>query len=231
MKPAVFITCEHASARVPSRYADYFEGAREVLATHRAYDPGALETAEGLAGVLGCAPPHSGAFTRLLVDLNRSLENPRAFSDFSPPAGSELRESLLSFYHAYRTTARESLNRLLEKHPRVIHVSVHSFTPVLAGKIRNAEFALLYDPARPRERELSHRIGGRFTGLAPDLKVRYNYPYRGTSDGHTRTLRRELGERYLGIELELNHRSFFEDKPTWKRLKQAVIEAIKESLG
>ena len=44
---------------------------------------------------------------------------------------------------------------------RVIHVSAHSFTPGLDGKVRTADVGLLYDPARPGEVRLCARSGRR----------------------------------------------------------------------
>jgi hypothetical protein len=41
----------------------------------------------------------------------------------------------------------------------------------------------------------------------PELRVRLNYPYRGTSDGLTTALRREhAAASYIGIEIEMNQR-------------------------
>jgi hypothetical protein len=41
--------------------------------------------------------------------------------------------------------------------------------------------------------------------------VRRNRPYRGAADGLTTHLRRKLGPRYLGIELEVSQRFFAAD--------------------
>ena len=38
------------------------------------------------------------------------------------------------------------------------------------------------------------------------MKVRFNYPYKGTSDGLTTTLRKKFGPRYVGIEIEINQK-------------------------
>jgi hypothetical protein len=42
---------------------------------------------------------------------------------------------------------------------------------------------------------------------APELVLRRNYPYRGTSDGLVTYLRRRHGDRaYAGVELEVNQK-------------------------
>jgi predicted N-formylglutamate amidohydrolase len=90
---------------------------------------------------------------------------------------------------------------------RVVHLGVHSFTPVLDGKVRRAELALLYDPRRPLERALCSAWADGLATALPHLAVRRNQPYRGASDGLTTWLRRRFpAEAYLGIEIEVNQR-------------------------
>jgi predicted N-formylglutamate amidohydrolase len=84
---------------------------------------------------------------------------------------------------------------------------VHSFTPVLDGTARKADIALLYDPARPRERALAAHWLRALRVAEPARVVRRNDPYRGSADGLTTALRGEYpAARYLGIEIEVNQR-------------------------
>ncbi len=66
--------------------------------------------------------------------------------------------------------------------------------------------------------------------MAGPHRIRMNYPYRGASNGLTRDLRRRLGERYLGIELELNHGAFFDDPAAWSELQSRVVEGVAEAI-
>jgi predicted N-formylglutamate amidohydrolase len=45
MQNKTIITCEHASNRLPEKWAHLFEGAQDVLETHRGWDPGAIQIA------------------------------------------------------------------------------------------------------------------------------------------------------------------------------------------
>ena len=86
----------------------------------------------------------------------------------------------------------------------VVHVGVHSFTPVLNGVRRNADIGLLFDPRRAMESAFCRSWKTAIEALDPTLRVRLNYPYRGTSDGLTTALRRTHdGGAYLGVEIEL----------------------------
>src|SRR5690606_16514971 len=81
-RPAFVVTCEHASRAVPSGMRRALAGARDLLPTHRGWDPGALPFAEALARALD-APLVAGKVSRLVIDLNRSPHNPRRFSPWT----------------------------------------------------------------------------------------------------------------------------------------------------
>jgi predicted N-formylglutamate amidohydrolase len=87
----------------------------------------------------------------------------------------------------------------------VLHVAVHSFTPVMGGEVRNADVGLRYDSRRPSEVRTCRRWQGKLEEIDPALRVRRNYPYRGAADGLATWLRRRFPDaRYAGVELELN---------------------------
>jgi predicted N-formylglutamate amidohydrolase len=109
----------------------------------------------------------------------------------------------------------------------VVHVSSHSFTPELHGKMRNADVGLLYDPARSGEVEFCELWKKSLAVCAPELKVRRNYPYAGKGDGLTRYFRTQFSRaEYIGIELEINQRFVLEAGTSWAALRRAVIESL-----
>jgi predicted N-formylglutamate amidohydrolase len=46
---AFLVTCEHGEIRFPTDYRDFFADNKALLQSHRAYDPGALRMARGIA--------------------------------------------------------------------------------------------------------------------------------------------------------------------------------------
>ena len=76
------LSCEHASNKVPARYAGMFEGEPTLLSSHRAFDIGAAELARRWSKITE-APLVQGRMSRLLVDLNRSRCHPALFSEFT----------------------------------------------------------------------------------------------------------------------------------------------------
>ena len=218
------VSCEHASAAVPDEYAETLSAAAALMPTHRASDLGALKAARQLAGALQ-APLLAGEVTRLLVDLNRSASNPRVFSPFSRQLSRRERATLLARHHEpHRLAVRAAVHAAP---PPVLHLAIHSFTPVLHGQRRRADIGLLYDPRRPAEKALATSLQAALKQVAPDLKVRRNYPYRGASDGLATWLRRQFGpQTYLGLEIELNQADWNPACQAWRSLPEQLIQAL-----
>ena len=202
---AVVLSCEHASNRVPAGLRPFFAREQSVLTTHRGLDIGALSVARSLARALD-APLIAASVTRLVVDLNRSLHHRALWSSFlSALSAEEKRRVLERYYYPYRHAVENMIDERLRGGGRVLHLSVHSFTPVLHGEVRRADLGLLYDPQRPGERRLADQLVQTLTAHAPSLRLRRNYPYRGDADGLTTHLRRLHPARsYVGLEIEMN---------------------------
>ena len=225
------ITCEHGGNRVPPRYRDCFAGHEAVLESHRGHDPGALAMARDLARALQ-APLIYATTSRLLVDLNRTPGHPRLHSELVRALPEpERREILDRYYLPFRRRAEALIAAEVSAGRSVVHISSHSFTPVLDGVVRQADVGLLYDPARPGEALLCAEWLASLRRGAPTLKVRRNYPYTGKSDGFTAYLRRCFGpDHYVGIELEINQRLVSTAQPAWRRLRGDIGAALQEAL-
>jgi len=226
------ITCEHGGNSIPGRYRSFFVGCSALLKTHRGWDPGAAAMARELSQGMG-APLFESTVSRLLVDLNRSLGHPRLFSEMTRGAPPAAREEILErYYRPFRDQVEHSIASSVAQGNAVIHISSHSFSSQLAGKRRNADIGLLYDPARSFEADLCGRWQKALELDAPDLTVRRNYPYSGKSDGFTKALRLRFPDpAYAGVELEINQKHFFAGGSRWRALRRAVLEAARSSIG
>lgn len=228
MRDRLILTCEHGGNRVPRRWASLFRGAGGVLRTHRGWDIGALVLAKRLSRRLDAALLHS-TVTRLLVDLNRSIGNRRTlFSEFVRELDDgERRRVLERHYLPHRRRVETAIARSTSRGERVVHVAVHSFTPSLRGVRRNADLGLLYEPARAGERALAQRWRRSLREVAPELRVRMNYPYRGTSDGIQTALRLRFPARaYVGIEIEVNQKHLVPGAARRARVERAVEASL-----
>jgi predicted N-formylglutamate amidohydrolase len=111
-----------------------------------------------------------------------------------------------------------------------LHLGVHSFTPQIDGRLRTADVGLLYDPSRSSERRFCERWKSSLREIAPNRRVRRNYPYRGKSDGFTTHLRRTIDSpQYLGIELEVNQRVLRAEE-TRRLLAKTISDSLREAL-
>ena len=158
--------------------------------------------------------------SRLLIDCNRSLSHPTCFSEVSEKLAEKDKKHIINnYYTPYREKVEQLIRDQIKAHGAVIHLSIHSFTPVFDGIERNADIGLLYDPRRPGEKEFSTWWKQALKTQAPKLQVRMNYPYQGTSDGFTTALREQFStEQYSGIEVETNQRLLKHHEPSTEYL-------------
>ena len=227
MKNGIILTCEHAGNSTPEGYSELFKGNEHTLNSHRGWDPGALELAEKMATKLN-APLFYASVTRLLIEFNRSLDNVELYSEFSSHLDEEKKLFLLNAYHQYRKKAVDKINELLESCDRVIHISVHTFTPVWKGVERTADVGILFDPARKSEADFSEKWKKAIAEAANWLTIKYNYPYRGIDDGFVVYLRKKFDQRYTGIELEVNQKHVNGEK--WQEINKALVVSLKNLL-
>ncbi|GIX00358.1 MAG: hypothetical protein KatS3mg111_3690 [Pirellulaceae bacterium] len=214
----VLLTCEHAGNRIPARYRSLFAGVEEVLASHRGWDPGALLIARTMQRRLR-VPLFYTTVSRLLVEANRSLHHPHLFSEFMRAVDREERKWIIEhYYRPHRERVTRWVEEQIKGRARVLHLSVHTFTPQLHGRVRRADIGLLYDPRCRGEKAFCRLWKQTLAQCRPDLIVRCNYPYLGRADGLTSALRKQFGERYAGIELEVNQGWLAADKSQWRGL-------------
>ncbi len=202
------ITAEHASRRLPDGVD--LGVSEEVLQSHVAWDPGALELAQALGDRLGVVP-FLGEYTRLYVDLNRSEDREAVIPAvaFGTPvpgnAGADRESRLQAVYRPWRKRVEIAVGGALP----CVHLSIHSFTPIYDGVVRPMDVGVLFDPERSPEAEISEYLLREFRSSG--FVAEANQPYLGTGDGHTTWLRARYPKGYVGIEIELSQRIVFSE--------------------
>lgn len=222
-EPRFVFTCEHGGKSIPKEFASLFVGKARLLASHRGWDPGALQIARSLARSMQ-APLVAGTTSRLLVDLNRSPGNPHIFSGPTAKLPRPQRDAILASYHAPHWNR---VTECIKSHSAsTIHIAVHSFASTLNGKVRPFAIGLLYDSKRKSEARFATAWQRALQDRLSRNQVRRNAPYRGDSDGLTTALRKHwTGHFYLGIELELN-----QDRIATPAARRALSIILTESL-
>jgi predicted N-formylglutamate amidohydrolase len=149
---------------------------------HIAWDIGAGELARGLSHALD-APAVLAGYSRLIVDCNRRPEDPEAFrleSDgWAIPGNASLgelerRTRLACFFDPYHEAIAAMLAGFRQRGVVPVVVSVHTFTPELAGVARPWHIGVLWDKDEASARRL-------IAGLqqVEGLVVGDNQPYSG----------------------------------------------------
>jgi predicted N-formylglutamate amidohydrolase len=224
--------CEHASKRIPASFAGL--GLDEVtLASHIAWDPGALAVAEAMSARLD-ATLVAQRFSRLLYDCNRPPESPG-----SVPAASEIYQvpgnTNLSagerqaradrFYMPFRDTLAACIDRRIKTGRLPVLVTVHSFTPVYKGAQRAVELGILHDTdTRLADALLETTRDG------SSLKIRRNEPY-GPVDGVTHTLiEHGLSRGLLNVMLEIRS-DLIADRASQAGIAEWLSRCLSRALG
>jgi predicted N-formylglutamate amidohydrolase len=218
----LIITCEHAGNQVPESYYHIFRDIKEVVESHRGWDPGALEIARFLA--LECsAPLFSCETTRLLIETNRSLDNYQLYSEYSRQLFETEHEQILQqFYYPYRNGVEEVISKISKP---ALHLSIHTFTPVLNDLVRPVDIGILFDPGRKTESDFCKKLLDGMEQNLPFFNIRLNEPYKGTDDGFTTYLRTKFsGNEYLGIEIEVNQKYIGTEK--WEMISMGLKEVL-----
>lgn len=226
----VVLSCEHARADLPPGFQPGLAPAE--LQGHLAWDPGAVEVAHELALALG-APLVAGTVSRLLVDLNRRVGDPglvpaRSFGTEVPGnqglSAAELERRVAAFHAPYRRSLQAEVAAAVAQ-GGCVHLSVHSYTPVLGASERRYDLGLLFDPGREAEVRLARLLQGALRTAGFDARL--NEPYLGVDEGCTTWLREQHdGSVYAGLELEISQRLDALDRRRVAQAVQRVLQAL-----
>ncbi len=145
------VVCDHASNRIPSRLNRLGLSAA-TLASHIAWDPGAVEVARRLIELLD-APLIASGYSRLVIDCNRPLTSEESIASTSArvavpgnqaigAADRALRTAAL--FHPYHRAIAGVLDRRTADGRPSLLLSLHSFAPVLNGKRRPWQVGFAY---------------------------------------------------------------------------------------
>ena len=184
----IVLVCDHASAAIPPEY-DRLGLADADLARHIALDIGAARLTEALAGRLDTGAVMA-AFSRLLIDPNRGLNEPTLIPERSDgtviPGNLELSDGeratrIAKFHECYHQAVAQAMAKGQESGQVPAFIGIHSFTPSMAGgELRPWEIALLWN----RDDRLARYMAG-WLRERTDFTVGENEPYSGAIAGYS----------------------------------------------
>ncbi len=151
-KARVLLTGDHVSNVIPAALGNLGLD-KSALQQHIAYDIGTRKLIHHLSEHLD-APAVLAGYSRLVVDLNRSLEDPSVMPETSDdrviPGNQNMsevhrNERIHCFYTPYRKAIDSMLHRFREQGIVPAFISIHSFTPQMAGFVRPWHAGILWD--------------------------------------------------------------------------------------
>ncbi len=214
----VFLTCEHASERLPSGYHLNGRDSR-LVGTHWAFDLGARALTCELADALSAAAVLAN-FSRLLIDPNREVTHPDLFRSVAEGEPILLNQQLgahdrkhriETYYTPYHAAVDETLAYVSA--PTLL--SIHTFTPNYEGQLRQVELGVLFDRDEDPAESLLSSLRQHYPHVAA------NEPWSGkqgliySAESHA--------HRHGRIALELEVRQDCAEDPSYRQKLIAVL--------
>jgi predicted N-formylglutamate amidohydrolase len=203
---------------------------------HIAWDIGAGELARGISNMLD-APAVLAGYSRLIVDCNRRPDDPEAFRTESDgwviPGNQGLTEferrvRLACFFDPYHEAIAAMLAGFRARGVVPLVVSVHTFTPEMAGFARPWHVGVLWDKDEPSARRLIDGLSA-----VEGLVVGDNQPYSGkhpcdySIDHHAE----DAGLPHLCIEVRQDQLESPAGTERWVRLLGRLIGELARDPG
>ncbi len=202
----ILLVCDHANRAFPAAMNKLGLDAM-ALDRHIAWDIGAADVTRLLAARFE-APALLAGYSRLIVDYNRKLDDPTAFPEVSDgivvPGNQGLSEDekikrVISFYEPYHEAIAQRIDEAEQSDIFPAIISVHSFTPMFAGRARHWKIGILWDKDPripvPFIRAMRERLG--------DDCIGDNEPYSGR-DPHDFTVDNHAESRGLpNVSIEI----------------------------
>ncbi len=178
----VLLVGDHVSNTIPASLENLGLDA-ESLQQHIAYDIGTRKLVNHLSAHLD-APAVVAGYSRLVVDLNRSLEDPSVMPEISDntlvPGNQNMSaahrtQRVHEFYTPYRKAIDAMLHRFREQDVVPAFIAIHSFTPEMAGFSRPWHAGILWDKDPRIPLPLMQNLRARSEGF----NIGDNEPYSG----------------------------------------------------
>ncbi len=184
--PKLIFVCDHASNALPKEYATLGLSSN-LFNLHIASDIGAAEVTRAMAAAFD-APAVLGAFSRLLIDLNRGADDPTLVMKLSDgeviPGNAkadrqEIAKRVSNFYTPYHNAIEAQISRARTQSIVPAIISIHSFTTSWKGQERPWQIGVL---SSKKDVRLARAVLDVLRDER-DLAIGDNQPYSGELEG------------------------------------------------
>ena len=221
----ILIIADHASNYLPKE-KNNLGLPKSVLNQHIAFDIGVKELSLDLSNRLKCRVIH-GKYSRLLIDLNRDLDDPTIIPEIVDrkiiPGNiglpkCEVRLRVKKIYNKYHN----EIARIIRNEKVNIILSLHSFNPIFKNKKRLLEFGILSN----EDKNLSSIIIDQLR--LQKINVGDNKPYKGNLIGDS-MYRHGLSNKLPHVLIEVRN-DLLSNTTKIKRVSRLLHKTIVKSL-
>lgn len=166
--------------------------------------------------------------SRLLLDLNRSVDSKNLWSYSSNSRGPEA-ESPFGVLCPLSGACQSRLGSI-QFVVKLVSLRFIRLLPVLNGKTRSTDVGLLFHHASEKERLLAESLRFYLCRELPDWKIHFNLPYRGFTDCFLNDLSQQYQANLdvVGLFLEFNQSrigTLSERRKLSEKMKRAILLA------
>ena len=109
-----------------------------------------------------------------MIETNRSLDSHQLYSEYSKKLYETDHDDILNqYYYPHRNAVEEVIAKVSKP---ALHLSIHTFTPVLHGHTRRVDIGLLFDPDRKKEATFSQMLADELEQQLPYFNIEFNEP-------------------------------------------------------
>jgi len=229
----LLLLCDHASNQFPPEYGTLGLPQSE-LERHIAYDIGAAGVTRGLSALLN-VPAVLTRYSRLLIDPNRSVDDPTLIMQLSDGAvvagnsaldATERAKRVRHYYEPYHSTIDALIDRFMDAGVVPILLSIHSFTECWKETPRPWHITVLWDRDPRLPKPMLKRLS-----KEEALIVGENEPYSGQLKGdclYRHASMRGFAHALLEIRQDLIRAE--RDQVRWaERLARTMTELLQDN--
>lgn len=211
---SVLLSCDAGGEQMPAVLEAALQAAGVSLPGDTGWevDRAAMWATRMIAGASG-QPAVINPFRGDLIDVRRGpgrrgwLAPPLRSAITANEQGDAITEAIVAgVQQPYRARLGRAVSQAIATFGTVTHLSIRTHDARTSrGDWVRGDVGIAYDTGRPVEAEVALDLVDALAHDAAHLKVRRNYPLRGTAAGTTRWLRRQhRADQYVGLELTLN---------------------------
>ncbi|MBW2999708.1 N-formylglutamate amidohydrolase [Candidatus Woesearchaeota archaeon] len=229
-KQPFFISCEHAGKKIPKKYG--FLGVKKevIVKNPDYYDVGAEDIARIIAKKFNAKCVLSN-YSRLLINLNRSLNNPDLIP--SAPYGMDIplnkknKKQRLKYYYPYHKRVKKEIEELKKIHKRIYYFCIHTFCGTVKDRRnRKVQIGLLY--RYKKDLDFCRKVK-KLLEKKTNFIVKINEPYSAFETAGLVMNSYGKSEKVRCIEFEVNDK-LLQNKKDIKKIGNLLCNVLKEAV-